>query len=72
MKLTVKRYKILTRKHAAVIRAVGRLYNAQPGVVRFTMRPGKDGVFRRAGYTWYREPWMNEMLNAYRLLKAKG
>lgn len=68
---TVKRYRLLTPKHQAVIRAVGELYRSQPSVVRFTMRRGKSGGFRRGGYTWYREPWMNDMLNAYRLLIGK-
>lgn len=66
----VKRYKLLTRKHQAVIAAVKRLYDSQPGVVRFTM-VRKGNVYRRGGYTWYRESWMNEILNAYRLLKGK-
>lgn len=61
----------LTRKHQAVIAAVKSLYDSAPGVVRFTMRRGKDGVHRRGGYTWYRDSWMDEILNAYRLLRGR-
>ena len=59
------------RAELAVIRAVGRLYKSQPGVKRFTMKRRK-GVFVRAGWTWYREPWMDDMLNAYAKLKGKN
>lgn len=55
-----------------LIKAVGELYDSHPGVKMFKLSVGADGVLRRRGYTWYREPWMNEILNAYRLLKAKG
>jgi len=61
----------MTKRQKAVIAAVKRLYDSQPGVVRFTMTRGKDGVLRRGGYTWYRDAWMNEILNAYRLLRGK-
>ena len=57
--------------HDAVIRAVGRLYRTHPPVKRFTMLRDKNGVYRRGGYTWYREEWMDEMLNAYAKLKGK-
>ena len=50
-----------------VIRAVGRLYRSQPGVKRFTMKL-RGGKFIPLGYKWYREPWMDEMLNAYRVM----
>jgi len=58
------------RKKNAVIRAVGRLYAVHPSITRFTMKAGKDGVIRVRGYKWYRESWMNEMLNAYRNLRG--
>ena len=55
----------------ALIAAVGRLYRTCPSVKLFTMRRGRDGVFRAGGYTWYREPWMDEILNAYRNLGGR-
>lgn len=54
-----------------LVSAVRRLYRSQPPVKQFTMRLGKDRIYRRGGYTWYREPWMDEILNAYRNLGGR-
>lgn len=60
------------RRTRKLLAAVKRLWDSQPGARKFEMRLGKDRVFRRGGYTWYREPWMDEILNAYRLYRGKG
>lgn len=55
-----------------VLDAVKRLYESNPGVREFEMKKDKNGILRRAGYTFYRERWMDEILNAYRLYRGKG
>lgn len=60
----------MTNKEREVIRAVGRLYRSSPGVLRFEMKQRPDGTISHGEdcYRWYREPWMTEMLNAYRTM----
>lgn len=63
----------MTPSERRVIQAVGRLYRRDPGVRTFTMKRRKGGVYRSGPdcYRWYREPWMTEMLNAYRVMLNK-
>jgi hypothetical protein len=60
----------MTHAERMVVRAVGRLYRSQPGVVRFQMKRRKGRVLSCGDdcYRWYRESWMTEMLNAYRVM----
>lgn len=63
-------HKILTPSAERVLRAVGRLYRSKPGVVLQIMKKRKGGVYRGGDdcYLWYREKWMTEILNAYRVM----
>lgn len=60
----------MTNAEREVIRAVGRLYRSNPGVVRFEVkkRPNGEHSYGEDCYRWYREPWMTPILNAYRTM----
>lgn len=58
----------MTHAERMVIRAVGRLYRSNPGVVRLTLKRARGFIYTPSGYVWYREQWMDEMLNAYRVM----
>lgn len=60
----------MTNSEREALRAVGRLYRSNPGVIRFEMKKRPDGTvtYGEDCYRWYREAWMTPILNAYRTM----